>query len=620
MNKRSFVLLLLLAPPLWAVRFAPGDLDVSLRHYFNSSVRLVSATGDFNGDGKEDICMQEADDKFALILGGGLPKQSDLSLIPRTTILLPIAGSQPTPPFFADINGDGKDDLFVPTPTNLTLLANVIVYVIFGSSVVPVSVNLAATSDLALSFPVNGVLGTHFGKGDFDGDGKEDVVMSGAVGPGTSESFLLLGRSVAGRTNINLNDGVSAVRFHKYPASIAAPTGMGDLNGDGLADLILSDQYADIAGRSDAGQSYIIFGTTVPFLPGSMDWDYAVKPANVTITGRRASGNMVCQAVGDFTGDGKADLALVEGGPLSVILWDGGIITGAGPQVDLAVGIPGHGPVWSLGGILAAPSFSQFGDFDGDGRKDFFTIDNALQVTGGLSTTPLQQSGGPMLPSDIGYASADSFDLGDINGDGKKDLVVLGLDGSLGVLYGFRPLNNPSVQIRSGSVPPKLVLDFSVEGEPTEVKISGDVVDSEKDRWFPYQASLPVTVSQTEGAKTLRVVFRNALGRESSEVQTTLTLDSATPGVQVVGNVIDSQNEFARVDCHVDAPAHVKAAVHDQSGALIAGVLDADLPAGVWPMEWNGKNDSGRTVGPGVYYLVVEKDGKSEKRKILVQR
>jgi flagellar hook assembly protein FlgD len=37
-------------------------------------------------------------------------------------------------------------------------------------------------------------------------------------------------------------------------------------------------------------------------------------------------------------------------------------------------------------------------------------------------------------------------------------------------------------------------------------------------------------------------------------------------------------------------------------------------------MEWDGKNESGRSVGPGVYYLVVEKDGKSEKKKILVQR
>jgi flagellar hook assembly protein FlgD len=69
----------------------------------------------------------------------------------------------------------------------------------------------------------------------------------------------------------------------------------------------------------------------------------------------------------------------------------------------------------------------------------------------------------------------------------------------------------------------------------------------------------------------------------------------------------------------VDAPTHVKAAVHDQSGSLIAGLMDRDLPAGVWPLEWDGKNESGRSVGLGVYYLVVEKDGKTEKRKILVR-
>lgn len=623
MNKRPWFVLLLLTQPLWAGRFGSGDLDVSLRHFFNSSQKLLSAGGDFNGDGKQDICMQESASQHSLILGGPLPKQADLSSVPRTTILLPIPVTFfPTPPFFADINGDGKDDLFIPDPIDLTSLSTMNVYVIFGSSTVPSLIDLTTASDLTIEFPVTGILGIHFAKGDFDGDGKVDVVMSGLVLGGSSEFFLMLGRSLEGQNIIHLGDGISAVHFYKpYPSNLPmAPPALGDLNGDGLSDLVLSDLNADITGRNDAGQAYVFFGTTVAFLPGSMDWNFGSKPSNVTITGRAASGKMACHAVGDFTGDGKADLAFVEGGGTELILWDGGVISDAGPQIDLAVGIPGHSPVWRLGGMSDAPSSSRFGDFDGDGRVDLFTIDGNFKVIGGLSTTPIQQDGGPILPSTLDYSWAKSFDLGDINGDGKKDLVLTGEDGSLGIIYGYRPLDNPSVRVKSGSVPPKVVLEFSVEGEPTEVMVGGDVVGPEKDRWIPYQPSLPVTVSQTEGKKSIQVVFRNRFRRESNEVEATLTLTPATPSFQVIDNVIDSQNGTARVDCHLDASTHVKAAVYDQSGALISEVLDATLSAGVWPIEWDGNNDSGGSVSPGVYYLAAEKHGKSERKKILVRR
>jgi hypothetical protein len=350
---------------------------------------------------------------------------------------------------------------------------------------------------------------------------------------------------------------------------------MGDLNGDGLADLVLSDGAADAPGRPDAGQVYIVFGTTVPFGPGAMDWDLAVKPADVTITGSRSSGRLQCPAVGDFTGDGKADLVFTQGGPLEAVLWDGGELAGAGAQVDLAVGIPGHSPVWSLAGLPYPLTMVKFGDFDGDGKMDVFFADGYGHVKGGLSGTPLLAGAIPILPTTIDYATANFFDLGDINGDGKADLVLKEMDGSFGILYGYRPLSNPSVQVRGGSVPPKVVLDFSVDGEPMEMKLAGDFVDSVQDRWIPYQVSLPLTLTQTEGPKTVRVVFRNAFERESLEAQATFTLNPGTSGLNVVDNVIDSSNGSARVDCHVDAPTHVKAIIRDQSGATIAGLLDA---------------------------------------------
>jgi hypothetical protein len=36
----------------------------------------------------------------------------------------------------------------------------------------------------------------------------------------------------------------------------------GDVNGDGLDDLIVGVHKADLSGKSDAGKSYVVFGKT----------------------------------------------------------------------------------------------------------------------------------------------------------------------------------------------------------------------------------------------------------------------------------------------------------------------------------------------------------------------
>lgn len=622
-----FLLFFFLTQALSAQRFTLRDLDVDLQGLFNSQVRLLSANGDFNGDGFGDICMQESADTFVLILGGSLPRSGDLSSIPRTSIRLPIPNyGYSTRPFFADINGDGKDDLFVHSNDSLSGLAYVYSYVIFGSSSPPQDINLnnPSETDLVIETSHYGTRGLVLTKGDFDGDGKEDVLFPGSlpVSP-FAHCDLLLGSSIEGKHDIDLDDGVSAIRFQGTASSdFGFPSTMGDLNGDGLADLVISEKSAGPVGRTNAGRVYIFSGTTVPFSPSSMLWDVTVNPADVTLTGDRQDGQLRCHAVGDYLDDGSADVVMESYQPNELVLWDGAALMGAGATVDLAVWNQTHTPLWTWESFLPSvfSLFPAFGDFDGEGRKDFFMLEGGALVRGGLSTTPLKEGSPPVFSTGIEYAPANALDLGDINGDGKTDLVVLGLDGSLGILYGYRPLDSPSIQVRAGSVAPKLILDFSVQGDPTEMKVSGDFGDSINGQWVPFRSSLPITLTQTEEQKNLSVVFRNLFGRESLEVQTSFNLTSGTPGLVVVDNVIDAQTATARMDCHVDSATHVKATIHDQSGAVISGILDADLPSGVWPLEWDGKNESGLSVGPGLYYMAIERNGSSEKEKILVKR
>jgi hypothetical protein len=419
------------------------------------------AVGDFTGDGKLDVVTANSNGTLSLLAGNG---KGGFAAPVATTV-----GGTFTSVAVGDFNADGKPDLVVGTTTGLDIVlgngsggfklnqtvsfARTIGGVVINNGVGAVAVgnfqghgneDVVADSAGTLSVLLGNGNGTvqnpvglnvgpigSFVVGDFTGDGKQDIVTSNfAPYGGGSPSISLL----AGNGN-----GTFAAPRTQVAGVTANALAAGDFNGDGKLDLALASGLGD---------------NIVTDLLNTGNGTFATAPAAAADIGP------VALASADFTGNGRQDLA-VEGavddvlvllsngngtftpgttlqvsGPVAVVTGD---FTGNGKQ-DVAVGTSSGAIDLFLGngnGTFQAPKIFNLsssalidsmvaGDFNHDGSLDLAVSFND-NVTGNGEVAVLLNNGTGTFHRatvvNVG-TEAEGLAAGDLNGDGKLDLVT----------------------------------------------------------------------------------------------------------------------------------------------------------------------------------------------------
>ncbi|MGF1572501.1 MAG: integrin alpha, partial [Sumerlaeia bacterium] len=174
-----------------------------------------------------------------------------------------------------DVNGDGFADLIVGAfgaDPNGDYAAGES-YVVFGKTdSTAVDLNSLGTGGFRIdgidAYDISGR--SVSGAGDVNGDGLADLIVgaSFAAGPNgdfrAGESYVIFGK--ANGTAVDLNNlGTGGFRIDgidEFDRSGFSVSGAGDVNGDGLVDLIVGAFGAYQNGNFYAGESYVVFGKT----------------------------------------------------------------------------------------------------------------------------------------------------------------------------------------------------------------------------------------------------------------------------------------------------------------------------------------------------------------------
>ena len=371
-----------------------------------------------------------------------------------------------------DNNGtpdDKTDDQLIYTPSTNFVGVDTINYTIADdqkTATGTITVTVPAINLNALNgnngFTVTGAAGNFAGSalsniGDFNGDTIDDFIVGGfAADPNninaTGESYVVFGTNQGFPANFDLStlngtNGFIIEGFEAESFSGGAVSSAGDINGDGLKDLIIGAFASDSNSLNDSGRTYVVLGSKQAF---STRFNLANLNGNngfvINSNQPLDYSGLAVSSAGDFNNDGLDDLAVAAPAGINTFLGKVYIVYGrlnGFPPAFNPTDLQGDdGIVINHNNGLAGTTVSNAGDINGDQIDDLiigaeqgslegnpkggetyvlFGKDGGYQ--NGFSLSNLDGTNGFTIKGD-GYSVSSVSGAGDINADGLEDLII----------------------------------------------------------------------------------------------------------------------------------------------------------------------------------------------------
>jgi FG-GAP repeat len=363
---------------------------------FDRFGRALAPAGDLNGDGVPDLYVGSPA-RFGLAMPGRVYGISGSNGAVILTATRNVGGDRFGWALAAagDRNGDGKVDVAVGTTVGVVEVRSGA----FGGV-------LHVQSGFPAQPATNGLIMRPFPIGDLDGDGVIDVAV-GSPNSGDN-GLLIVFPSLAPAVALAGDDG---------HADIGIVAALGDLDGDGIRDLAISNPEANSAGLVDCGKVSI--------------WSSAQGAAVAELSGTSSNAwfGFSVSTLDDVNGDGLEEFLVASPVGSGFVTCHSGA-TGA-------VLYTATGPI--AGGAFGY-SLRRLSDLNGDGIREF-AAGAPYSNVGGLPTTGqlhvCNGANGAILVTVSGLAQGEFFgtpvdEIGDVDGDAVPDLVVGAAYASIG--------------------------------------------------------------------------------------------------------------------------------------------------------------------------------------------